>query len=107
MSEPMTQASLNSIHVKGGKQKIKRSGVGRIKEILSAKIKEKARDPMMTIPLVLGTTIGTALEIKNRIEKITVADIMSSADILYEKPSLPLNRAFAGDRETIASSLKI
>ncbi len=83
----MTQASLNAIHAKGKKQKIKRGGVGRIKEILSAKDKDKSKDPMMTIPLIVGTTMGKAREIKNRIEKITVGDILSSVDILYERPS--------------------
>ena len=44
---------------------------------------------MMTIPLRLGTTYGKAIEIKNRIEKITVGDILNSVEILYERPSQP------------------
>jgi hypothetical protein len=46
---------------------------------------------MMTIPLIVGTSMGKAREIKNRIEKITVGDTLSSVDILYERPSQPMN----------------
>lgn len=46
---------------------------------------------MMTIPLKYGTTNSKAIEIKNRIEKITVGNILKSIDILYESPTNPLN----------------
>ena len=51
---------------------------------MGAKSKDKAIDPMMIIPLLFGTTRAKAAEIKNKIEKLTINDIISRTDILYE-----------------------
>lgn len=59
----------------GRKTTIAKVGINRIREIFSAKAKEKCNNPMMILPLKIGITSAKAAEIKNKIERLTINDI--------------------------------
>ena len=47
---------------------------------------------MMIIPLLPKTTKAEAVKIKNKIEKLSLNDIITRVDILYEEVSKPTNK---------------
>ncbi|GLT39726.1 hypothetical protein SLA2020_139020 [Shorea laevis] len=79
VGEPSTQMTLNTFHLAGRGEMNVTLGIPRLQEILmtaSADIKT----PLMTCPLQEGKTKEDAMRLADKLKKITVADIVESAE---------------------------
>lgn len=84
VGEPSTQMTLNTFHLAGRGEMNVTLGIPRLQEILmtaSADIKT----PLMTCPLKEGKTKKDAMRLADKMKKITVEDIVESAEasVLY------------------------
>lgn len=100
MSEPTTQLSLDSIHLKdsegGSAQKL---GMFRIKEVLSARPTEKCTDPWMFIQLKEGTSEERAREIANNIEMMEFGKFVESWQIFFEEYGNPIHPDYTNEKK--------
>lgn len=99
MSEPTTQLSLKSIHLKDSDTTTQKAGIWRIKEILSVKPTEACFEPMMTMELKPGTTEERAREIANNIEIMELGKFVHSWQIFFEEYAKPIHPAYQKDLE--------
>lgn len=100
MSEPTTQLSLDSIHLKdsegGSAQKL---GMFRIKEVLSVRPTEKCVNPWMFIQLKEGTSEERAREIANNIEMMEFGKFVESWQIFFEEYGNPVHPDYVKEKK--------
>ena len=107
ISEPLTQSSLDTKH--GAAQVEKKSGIGRIKEILSVKASSKISDLQMLIVLkpeyISNYEINT--KISTHLEMLKLEIFVSRFQIFYEEPLSPNHSKFKHEEAMIKRFLEI
>lgn len=103
ISEPITQLTLHSIHVKA-KDTAKtstKSDFAHLKNIFGLTPAEKCVDPIMRIAIKPGTTKARAVEIANILEMMTLRQFVKSHQVFYEDFGNPIHSEYIRDKRII------
>ncbi len=102
---PITQLSLNSIHIKSD-AKSKTADMTTIKEYFLLSKVSKCRNPRMVISLLPGVNINKANEIANNIESLYFKLFVDRYDIISEKFGKATTKIFTNDQKYIDDFLE-
>ena len=107
ISEPLTQSSLDTKH--GAAQIEKKSGIGRIKEILSVKASSKISDLQMLITLKPEYISDYEMnkKVSTHLEMLKLELFVSRFQIFYEEPLTPTHSKYKHEDVMIRKFLEI
>jgi DNA-directed RNA polymerase II subunit RPB1 len=107
ISEPLTQSSLDTKH--GAAQIEKKSGIGRIKEILSVKASSKISDLQMLITLKPEYISDYEMnkKVSTHLEMLKLELFVSRFQIFYEEPLTPTHSKYKHEDVMIKKFLEI
>lgn len=106
VSSPLTQLSLNSIHVKGdGKSKI--VDIQSFKEIFSLLNIKDCRSPRMIISLLPNTSMERGNEIANSLETLQFKIFVNRYDIISEKIGKITSDLYKSDQKYVDEFFKL